>query len=140
MIKKYTSKSTIAINVPLGEGKNIHVSFGAVTGGGSVYYTNDEALQVALEKHHQYGRLFKLQETIDEQPASVDSPEGGEDATDKPTETLHADAGNVVHVDGLDDAKEYLCEHFGISRTKLRTKASIIDAATSNGIVFDGIE
>ena len=140
MIKKYTSKSTIAINVSLGEGKNIHVSFGAVTGSGSVYYTNDEALQAALEKHHQYGRLFKLQETIDEQPASVDSPESGEEATDKPTETLHADAGSVVHVDGLDDAKEYLCEHFGISRTKLRTKASIIGAATTNGIVFDGIE
>ena len=140
MIKKYTSKSTIAINVSLGEGKNIHVSFGAVTGSGSVYYTNDEALQAALEKHHQYGRLFKLQETIDEQPASVDSPEGGEEATASPTETLHADAGSVVHVDGLDDAKEYLCEHFGISRTKLRTKASIIGAATTNGIVFDGIE
>ena len=140
MIKKYTSKSTIAINVSLGEGKNIHVSFGAVTGSGSVYYTNDEALQAALEKHHQYGRLFKLQETIDEQPASVDSPEGGEEATARPTETLHADAGSMVHVDGLDDAKEYLCEHFGISRTKLRTKASIIGAATTNGIVFDGIE
>ena len=140
MIKKYTSKSTIAINVSLGEGKNIHVSFGAVTGRGSVYYTNDEALQAALEKHHQYGRLFKLQETIDEQPASVDSLEGGEEATASPTETLHADAGSMVHVDGLDDAKEYLCEHFGISRTKLRTKASIIGAATTNGIVFDGIE
>lgn len=140
MIKKYTSKSTIAINVSLGEGKNIHVSFGAVTGSGSVYYTNDEALQAALEKHHQYGRLFKLQETIDEQPASVDSPEGGEEATARPTDTLHADAGSMVHVDGLDDAKEYLCEHFGISRTKLRTKASIIGAATTNGIVFDGIE
>ena len=140
MIKKYTSKSTIAINVSLGEGKNIHVSFGAVTGRGSVYYTNDEALQAALEKHHQYGRLFKLQETIDEQPASVDSPEGGEEATARPTDTLHADAGSMVHVDGLDDAKEYLCEHFGISRTKLRTKASIIGAATTNGIVFDGIE
>ena len=140
MIKKYTSKSTIAINVPLGEGKNIHVSFGAVTGGGSVYYTNDEALQAALENHHQYGRLFKLQETIDEQPPTVDTPESGEEATDKPTETLHADAGSVVHVDGLDDAKEYLCEHFGISRTKLRTKKSILDAASSSGIAFDGIE
>ena len=140
MIKKYTSKSTIAINVSLGEGKNIHVSFGAVTGSGSVYYTNDEALQAALEKHHQYGRLFKLQETIDEQPASVDSPEGGEEATARPTDTLHADAGSMVHVDGLDDAKEYLCEHFGISRTKLRTKKSILDAASSSGIAFDGIE
>ena len=140
MIKKYTSKSTIAINVSLGDGKNIHVSFGAVTGRGSVYYTNDEALQAALEKHHQYGRLFKLQETIDEQPASVDSPEGGEEATARPTDTLHADAGSMVHVDGLDDAKEYLCEHFGISRTKLRTKKSILDAASSSGIAFDGIE
>ena len=140
MIKKYTSKSTIAINVRLGDGKNIHVSFGAVTGGGSVYYTNDKALQAALEKHHQYGRLFKLQETIDEQPASVDSPEGGEEATARPTDTLHADAGSMVHVDGLDDAKEYLCEHFGISRTKLRTKKSILDAASSSGIAFDGIE
>lgn len=140
MIKKYTSKSTIAINVRLGEGKNIHVSFGAVTGSGSVYYTNDEALQAALEKHHQYGSLFKLQETIDEQPPTVDTPEGGEEATDKPTVTLHADGGSVVHVDGLDDAKEYLCEYFGISRTKLRTKKSILDAASSNGIAFDGIE
>lgn len=140
MIKKYKSKSTIAINVPLGEGKNIHVSFSAVTGGGSVYYTNDEDLQSALENHHQYGRLFKLQETIEEQPASVDSPEGGEEAPDAPTDTLRADAGSVVHVDGLDDAKEYLCEHFGVSRTKLRTKKLILEAASANGISFEGIK
>lgn len=44
-----------------------------------------------------------------------------------------------IHVDNLDDAKEYLCDHFGLSRTKLRSKKAIIEAAATNGIEFVGI-
>ena len=49
-MKVYKAKSHIALNVVTNEG-NAHISFSPVTGGGSEFYTKDEALQAALEKH-----------------------------------------------------------------------------------------
>ena len=49
--------------------------------------------------------------------------------------------GNVtkITITCLDDAKDYLSEKFGISRTKLRSKKAIEEAAADNGIEFVGI-
>ena len=49
--------------------------------------------------------------------------------------------GNVtkITITCLDDAKDYLSEKFGISRTKLRSKKAIEEAAAENGIEFVGI-
>ena len=58
--KKYIAKSHIGITVSVGNNRYTHVSFSAVTRGGSVFYTNDENLQKALESHPRYGKLFKL--------------------------------------------------------------------------------
>ena len=45
----------------------------------------------------------------------------------------------VVDVASLDDAKAYLVDNFGISRTKLRSKKQIEEAAAANGVVFNFI-
>jgi hypothetical protein len=44
-----------------------------------------------------------------------------------------------VEVSSAEDAKEYLIDKFGISRTKLRSIAAIKEMAASKGIEFIGI-
>jgi predicted DsbA family dithiol-disulfide isomerase len=45
-----------------------------------------------------------------------------------------------IEVTCADDAKEYLVEKYGISRTKLRSLKSIKDTAEQKGIEFIGID
>lgn len=159
MTKKYTAKTDIALSVYLKSGKSVHVSFSALTGGGSVLYTDDEELQAALEAHPKYGRLFKLEKTIDpKKPAKtsktteeaeepVEEPaDDNEEAEEEPEEDdAEADDEEAqvkkIMVNSLDEAKDYLCEHFeSYSRTKLRSKVAIKTAAEKEGFVFTGIE
>lgn len=173
MTKKYTAKTDIALSVYLKSGKSVHVSFSALTGGGSVLYTDDEELQAALEAHPKYGRLFKLEKTIDpkkpaepvkpeeddaEDPGTDEAPteeaeepveepaDDNEEAEEEPEEDdAEADDEEAqvkkIMVNSLDEAKDYLCEHFeSYSRTKLRSKVAIKTAAEKEGFVFTGIE
>lgn len=125
-MKKYSSKSHVAVNVILPNGVHVHVAFEPLTGGGSVYYTNDENLQKALERHYQYGKLYK--------GAEVEEPKEEEPVVEEP-----AAASKKVSMASLEDAKEYLIDRFGISRTKLRSKKQIMDAAEAHNIEFEGI-
>lgn len=65
-MKKYTSKSDISLSVQMGSGGSVRVSFSPVTGGGSVFYTDDSQLQAAMEKHAKFGKLFKEEEVPEE--------------------------------------------------------------------------
>ena len=131
-MKKYTAKSHVAICITFADGSHKHISFFPKTTGGSVYYSYDEGEQAALEAHPRFGRLFK----IDNTPAPV---------VEKPAakqETAEGEAGSgltTITVSDLAAAKDYLCDKFGLSRTKLRSSAAIIAAARENGIVFSGI-
>ncbi len=126
MTKKYIAKSHVAINVVLPSGKSHHVSFLPLTGGGSMFITNSEALQQALEGHRKFGKLYKIDISYDE-PVQTEEPQEQE---------TEAAAVKKVEVASLDDAKNYLVENFDISRTKLRSKKQIEDAAAANGIEF----
>ena len=123
-MKIYKAKSHISITVTL-RGANAHVSFSPLTGGGSTYTTNDAEMQAALEAHPKFGKLFKA---IEVKPVEV-----------KKKAAPKKDEGNKVKVNSADDAKEYLIDKFGISRTKLRTIKAIKEAAEKKGIVFEGI-
>lgn len=130
MLKKYISKSDISISVIMEKGGSIRVSFSPVTGGGSVFYTEDEAVQNAMEKHHSYGDLFFDDNdfvAIQKQPK------------EKVDHIEEESARKEVHVTDIDDAKDYVCEHFGVSRSKLKTKNSIINMGKSYGIEFIGL-
>lgn len=59
MHKKYISHSQIAINVKVGK-YNRHITFDAKSGGGSVFSTEDESVQKAMEGHYRFGELFCL--------------------------------------------------------------------------------
>ena len=119
----------MSINVSLGKGKSVHVSFTALTGGGSVFYTEDEMLQKALERHSRYGKIFRLDRSfVDDEKTRVEEA--------KETKEQDVAGAIVIKVASLDDAKAYLVETFGISRTKLRSKKQIEEAAAAYGIEF----
>ena len=171
--KKYIAKSHISLSVRVSQKTSAHISFSALTGGGSVFYTDDENLQQALEAHPKFGRLFKLDDTFVVKPATkkvapspkvrpinineentenanseevedneptteVEDNENTEGQTEEES-TEEATGLTKVPVTCLDDAKEYLSEKFGISRTKIRSKKAIEEAAAENGIEFVGI-
>lgn len=128
MAKKYIAKSHVAINVVLPtSGKSHHVSFLPLTGGGSMFITDSEDLQQALEAHRKFGKLYKIDISYKDEPEQTEDPQeqGAEDVAVK-----------KVEVASLDDAKNYLVDNFGISRTKLRSRKQIEDAGAANGIEF----
>ncbi len=128
MTKKYKAKSQIALNVVLGTGKSVHVSFSAQTGGGSIYYTDNKELQNALERHPKFGRLFKRD---DSEPVAVSAPAEAPSVDD-------AGAGGLKEMSFacLDDAKDFLVDRYGMSRTKLRSQSAIEEAGRQEGYAF----
>lgn len=179
-MKKYIAKTNVSVNVVLASGKNLHISFSPLTGGGSVYYTELPEVQKALETHYKYGRLFRLDPSyVPEMPraakpgknasapkhksevietkseVSAEEPtegavlateEGAEDieeiegTTEENEEADEEPEGNVVVVNDPEEAKEYLCEKFGYSRTKIKGLKSIKAAAAESGIIFKGLD
>lgn len=126
---KFVSKTHVAINVVLKNGTNMHVTFMELTGKGSVYYTDSPAVAEALRNHYKYGKLFKEeQEPVKAakpaKPAAEVTGTGRNDGEGAKTENVKEFANN-------EDAKDYLAERYGISRSKMRTRAAIEEAAKS---------
>lgn len=148
-MKKYIAKTNVSINVILPSGANRHIAFSALTGGGSVYYTDDPDVIQAIERHYKFGTLFRIDPRYEaekqpdanpatEEPEAGQSPaeeDGGDDTAEDGEDT---DIKKVV-VSDPDSAKAYLAEQFGYSRTKIKTIKAIKEAAASHGIVFEGI-
>ena len=138
MLKKYKSKSCVSVSVMLPTGGNTHISFSPVTGGGSVYYTDNEKIQAGLERHPKYGRLF----VVDNTPAqkAVGKVGGRPEAGASVTAAVEAAAGKAekkaveVRMSCNDDAKDYLADKFGISRSKMRSRGEIEKVASENGV------
>lgn len=128
MLKKYKSKSCVSVSVALPTGGNAHVSFSPVTGGGSYFYTDNEVLQKGLEKHPKFGKLFKLDVVAEVKPQVKAVP--------KVEQKAENDGIKRIEVSNNEDAKDYLADKFGISHTKMRTRAAIDTIAKSKGIEF----
>lgn len=73
----------------------------------------------------------KVEPTDDDEPT-------GDLINDEDTEP--ADGKAIIDVTDLDDARDYLCENFGIARSSLRSNVSVYRAAEEHNIVFRGIE
>jgi hypothetical protein len=126
-MRKFTAKTHVCLSVPMKSGKNVHVSFQQMTGGGSVYYTDDENLADALVAHHKYGKLFK-EEAM---PVKVSAP-----SFVKPVQTKDM----VKEFACLDDAKDFFAEKYSVSRSKMKTKTAIEDVALNLGIKISWAE
>lgn len=155
-MKKYIAKTNVSINVILPSGANRHIAFSALTGGGSVYYTDNPDVIQAIERHYKFGTLFRIDpryeaekqqnkpvakakaKSAPKQPdanPATEEPEAGQSPAEDGEDT---DIKKVV-VSDPDSAKAYLAEQFGYSRTKIKTIKAIKEAAASHGIVFEGI-
>lgn len=80
----------------------------------------------------------------DEETEPADDEETTDDTEAETAEdseaTVTADGMAIIDVTDLDDARDYLCENFGIARSSLRTNVSVPRIAKEHNIVFRGIE
>ena len=80
----------------------------------------------------------------DEETEPADDEESTDDTEAETVEdseaTVTADGKAIIDVTDLDDARDYLCENFGIARSSLRSNVSVYRAAEEHDIVFRGIE
>lgn len=138
MKKIYKSRSSISINVLLKSKKSLHVAFTPQSDGSSVFLTDNENVQYALEHHYQFGTLFKL-DSVNEADGTNGANEADEaDEANGADEDKSDEGMRTVKVSDLGAAKDYLADTFGLSRTSLRTEKSILEAAKSKGIEFEG--
>ena len=114
------------------------MSFTPQSDGTSVYYTEDKDIQWGLEHHYKFGKLFRV---VEERKSSDDAltssgPQSEEESSLRPDHDEEGEKLREVEVSDMDDAKDYLSEHFGIVRTKLKREEQIREAAGAHGIVF----
>ena len=128
-MKIYKSSTNLSVNVVLKSGASMHVVFSPRSNNGSVFVTDNEEVQFALEHHYKYGQLFYGEEVAPETPAEEKKAE----------ETGEESKVMKVEVKDLSSAKDYLAEKHGLSRTTLKSRKAIMDAAASLNIEFTGI-
>ncbi len=130
MIKHYKANTCISVNVVLKSKKSIHVAFTPLSNGGSEYSTDNEEVQIALERHYKFGRLFRL-------ASAENTPSGKSSAVAEKKDTEEEIL--KVKISDIASAKDYLADKYGISRTSLRTEKSILEAAKAHNVEFEGL-
>lgn len=135
MKKYYSSDSHIAINVLLENGNSMHIAFTPISNGGSVYNTEVEVVQNALENHYRYNDLFVLDREEDTN-APIEEPT--QNTEEDPNQEEESNI-RKIRVSDIGEAKDYLAETFGVSRTSLRGQKAILEAAKANNIEFEGL-
>lgn len=134
MLKVYIANTDVAFTVNVGD-KRKRVSFISKSGNnGSVYFTSDPLEQEGIEKHPWYGEKVTLRESIDEKALAAEAERKKKELEKKQEEAL------VHHVDSPNEAKDYLADKFGISRSKMKTVSSILAVAKECGVVLEGLE
>lgn len=123
-VKIYRSGTRLATTLMLGRNK-VHVSFNPTSDGGSTLTVTDPALQAALEASPLCGRWFRLWKEHDE--------------PDEVKAVASSRRLRTVEVASESEAKDYLAEHCGVQRGRLRSHAQIKAAAEKAGISFKGI-
>lgn len=76
--------------------------------------------------------------SMDQQENKPTSEQADEGDVNEEVSTVSPESATVqkIEVPSLEDAKAYLVENFGISRTKLRSRKQIEEAGAANGIEF----
>ena len=125
MRKTYKSKTGISFNVhKTGAKKRTHVNFDPMTLNGSIFTTDDELLQEAIESHNFFKEGVITIDFVEEDDATP-SPSDGEEKEEKK---------EVVEFGSVVEGKDYLAERYEVSRTQLRTRAAIESLAAEKGL------
>ena len=135
MFKKYQAGTDLAFSVMVGD-ERMRIVFEGKTMGCSVYMTRDTNVQKAIESHYWYKDKFFLAESVDEKKeAAEDKKKAAAKAKKK-----MADEKKTHVVTDVEDAKDYLAETFGVSRSKMKTKEDILAIAKEKGVELEGLE
>lgn len=132
MRKIYRSDSGIAITIRCGETTK-HINFDTMTMGCSMYISSDEEEQKGIESHAWYGEKFVLAEVEDSKVEAEKAKVKAKADADKAAEEKELHTRTFSNVA---DAKEYVADTFGVSRTQLRSKDAIVNVAKVHGITI----
>lgn len=135
MFKKYQAGSDLAFSVMVGN-ERMRIVFEGKTMGCSVYMTRDPKVQKAVESHYWFKDKFFLVETVDEKKETAEVKKKAAAKTKKNV----ADEKKTHSVTDVEDAKDYLAETFGVSRSKMKTKEDILEIAKEKGVELEGLE
>lgn len=134
MFKKYQAGSDLAFSVMVGN-ERMRIVFEGKTMGSSVYMTRDTKVQKAIESHYWFNDKFFLVESVDEKKEAAEAKKKAAAKTKK-----KVDEKKTHIVTDVEDAKEYLAEAFGVSRSKMKTKDDILAIAKEKGVELEGLE
>lgn len=134
MFKTYQGYSDLAFNVKVDNSLR-RVVFDGQSKGTSIFATRDTKLQKAIESHNWFNNKYYLIEEVDEKKLEADVKKKAA-AKAKQTE----EEKKTVTVEDVADAKDYLANTFGISRSKMKTKDDILAIAKENNVVIEGLE
>lgn len=135
MYKKYQAGTDLSFSVMVGN-ERVRVVFEGKTMGCSIYGTRDEKLQKAIESHYWFKDKFFLVEAVDEKKEAAEAKKREAAKTKKKA----AEEKKTHIVTDFEDARDYLAETFGVSRSKLKTKEDILSIAKEKGVELEGLE
>lgn len=136
MFNKYQAGTDLAFSVMVGD-ERMRIVFEGKTMGNSVYMTRDPKVQKAIESHYWFNDKFFLAESIDEKKEAAESKK--KKAAAKAKKKV-ADEKKTHVVTDFEDAKDYLAETFGVSRSKMKTKEEILAVAQEHGVELEGLK
>ena len=134
MFNTYQAGTDLAFSVMVGN-ERVRIVFEGKTTGSSVYMTRDPKLQKAIESHYWFNDKFFLAESVDEKKEAAEAKKKAAANTKK-----KVDEKKTHIVTDVEDAKEYLAETFGVSRSKMKTKDDILAIAKEKGVELEGLE
>ena len=135
MFNKYQAGTDLAFSVMVGD-ERMRIVFEGKTMGNSVYMTRDPNVQKAIESHYWFNDKFFLAESIDEKKEAAEEKKKAAAKTKKKV----ADEKKTHVVTDIEDAKDYLAETYGVSRSKMKTKEDILAIAKEKGVELEGLE
>lgn len=135
MYKKYQAGTDLSFSVMVGY-ERVRVVFEGKTMGCSIYGTRDEKLQKAIESHYWFNDKFFLVEAVDEKKEAAEAKKRAAAKTKKKA----AEEKKTHIVTDFEDARDYLADTFGVSRSKLKTKEDILSIAKEKGVELEGLE
>ena len=134
MFNTYQAGTDLAFSVMVGN-ERMRIVFDGKTMGSSVYMTRDPKVQKAIESHYWFNDKFFLVESVDEKKEAAEAKKKAAAKTKK-----KVDEKKTHIVTDVEDAKEYLAEAFGVSRSKMKTKDDILAIAKEKGVELEGLE
>ena len=135
MFNKYQAGTDLAFSVMVGN-ERMRIVFDGKSVGCSVYMTRDPKVQKAIESHYWFKDKFFFVEAVDEKKEAAEAKKIAAAKTKKKA----AEEKKTHIVTDFEDARDYLAETFGVSRSKLKTKEDILSIAKEKGVELEGLE